>query len=105
MPHSPVAEGDQVGRMSEVNEPRSGRKSPSRYKGHVRRCGREMVSFLEVLDGMVKRGVDVRLIHAKDPGSNRRDDFDRYPTLWTDMERMLCPRMHFKCIFCTDPVA
>ena len=25
----PVAEGDQVGRMSEANEPRSGRKSPS----------------------------------------------------------------------------
>ena len=30
--------------------------------------GREMVPFLEVLDGMVKRGVEVRLIHAKDPG-------------------------------------
>lgn len=60
--------------------------------------GREMVPFLEVLDGMVKRGVEVRLIHAKDPGPNWRDDFDRYPTLWTAMERMLCPRVHFKCI-------
>ena len=29
--------------------------------------GRDMVPFLEVLDGMVKRGVEVRLIHAKDP--------------------------------------
>ena len=57
-----------------------------------------MVPFLEVLDGMVKRGVEVRLIHAKDPGPNWRDDFDRYPTLWTAMERMLCPRVHFKCI-------
>ena len=47
--------------------------------------GREMVPFLEVLDGMVKRGVEVRLIHAKDPGPNWRDDFDRYPTLWTAM--------------------
>ena len=64
-----------------------------------------MVPFLEVLDGMVKRGVEVRLIHAKDPGPNWRNDFDRYPTLWTAMERMLCPRVHFKCIFCTDPVA
>ena len=27
--NAPVAEGDQVGRMSEANEPRSGRKSPS----------------------------------------------------------------------------
>ena len=32
--------------------------------------GREMVPFLEVLNGMVKRGVEVRLIHAKDPGPN-----------------------------------
>ena len=31
--------------------------------------GREMVPFLEVLDGMVKRGIEVRLIHAKDPDS------------------------------------
>ena len=60
--------------------------------------GRDMVPFLEVLDGMVKRGIEVRLIHAKDPGPNWRDDFDRYPTLWTAMERMLCPRVHFKCI-------
>lgn len=54
--------------------------------------------FLEVLDGMVKRGVEVRLIHAKDPEPNWRNDFDRYPMLWTAMERMLCPRVHFKCI-------
>ena len=27
-----------------------------------------------------------------------RDDFDRYPKLWTAMERVLCPRVHFKCI-------
>ena len=27
--------------------------------------GRDMVPFLEVLDGMVKRGVEVRLVHAK----------------------------------------
>ena len=64
----------------------------------VRSSGRDMVPFLEVLDTLVKRGVEVRLIHAKDPGPNWRDDFDRYPTLWTAMERMLCPRVHFKCI-------
>ena len=27
--------------------------------------GRDMVPFLEVLAGMVKRGIEVRLIHAK----------------------------------------
>ena len=64
----------------------------------VRCGGRDMVPFLKVLDGMVKRGIEVRLIHAKDPGPNWRDDFDRYPALWTAMERMLCPRVHFKCI-------
>lgn len=60
--------------------------------------GRDMVPFLAVLDGMVKRGIEVRLIHAKDPGPNWRDDFDRYPGLWGGMERVLCPRVHFKCI-------
>ena len=65
---------------------------------YVDSSGREMVPFLEVLDGMVKCGIEVRLIHAKDPGPNWRDDFDRYPTLWTAMERMLCPRVHFKRI-------
>ena len=39
--------------------------------------GRNMVPFLEVMDRMVKRGVEVRLIHAKDPGPNWRNDFDR----------------------------
>ena len=60
--------------------------------------GREMVPFLAVLDGMVKRGIEVRLIHAKEPGPNWREDFDRYPGLWSGMERVLCPRVHFKCI-------
>lgn len=32
--------------------------------------GRDMVPFLEVLNGMVKRGIEVRLIHAKAPGPN-----------------------------------
>ena len=39
--------------------------------------GREMVPFLDVLDTLVKRGVEVRLIHAKDPGLNWRGDFCR----------------------------
>ena len=43
--------------------------------------GRDMVPFLEVLAGMVKRGIEVRLIHAKEPGPNWREDFDRYPGL------------------------
>lgn len=32
--------------------------------------GQDMVPFLEALDGMLKRGVELRLIHAKEPGQN-----------------------------------
>ena len=39
--------------------------------------GREMVPFLEVLDTLVKRGVEVRFIHAKDPGPNWREKYCR----------------------------
>lgn len=39
--------------------------------------GRDMVPFLEVLDTLVKRGVEVRLIHAKDPGPNWREKYCR----------------------------
>ena len=46
----------------------------------------------------MKEGVEVRLIHAKEPGQNFRDDFDKYPLLWSRMERVLCPRVHFKLL-------
>lgn len=36
---------------------------------YVNTGGRDMVPFLEVLDEMLKRGVEVRLIHAKEPDS------------------------------------
>ncbi|MBQ9344345.1 MAG: hypothetical protein IJT88_03930 [Kiritimatiellae bacterium] len=57
-----------------------------------------MAPFLEVLSGLVGRGVEIRLIHAKEPGPNFREDFDRYPRLLAQMERVLCPRVHFKCV-------
>ena len=52
--------------------------------------------FLGVLADLVKRGVDVRLIHAKEPGPIFREEFDRYPVLVKKLERELCPRVHFK---------
>lgn len=55
-------------------------------------------SFLFVLDYLVKRKVAIRLLHAKEPGENFRESFDKYPDLWENMERQLCPRVHFKCI-------
>ena len=44
---------------------------------YVGASGRDMVLFLEVLDTLVKRGVEVRLIHAKDPGPNWREKYCR----------------------------
>ena len=58
--------------------------------------GKEVVPFLSVLDKLLKRGVDVRLLHAKEPGEKFREDFDKYPGLWNKLERRLCPRVHFK---------
>ena len=58
--------------------------------------GKNVVPFLSVLDKLLKRGVAVRLLHAKEPGENFREDFDKYPGLWTKLERKLCPRVHFK---------
>ena len=52
--------------------------------------------FLAVLDLLVRRGVEVRLLHAKEPGPNFREDFDKYPALIKKLQRKLCPRVHFK---------
>ena len=47
---------------------------------------------------MIKNGVNIRLLHAKEPGQPFRDDFDRYPLLAQCLERAMCPRVHFKII-------
>ena len=67
--------------------------------------GRDVVPFLSVLDKLLKRGVDVRLLHAKEPGGNFREDFDKYPGLWSRLERRLCPRVHFKIMIFDCAVA
>lgn len=54
--------------------------------------------FLGTLAQLLKRGVEVRLIHAKEPGPIFRDEFDRYPVLAQRLERVLCPRVHFKLV-------
>lgn len=58
--------------------------------------GNSSVPFLKILSNLVKRGVEIRLIHAKEPGPNFRADFDKYPELIQGLERALCPRVHFK---------
>ena len=57
-----------------------------------------MVPFLKILAELIGKGVEIRLIHAKEPGQPFREDFDRYPRLHKYLERVLCPRVHFKCI-------
>lgn len=64
---------------------------------HVK-AGNKTKPFLGVLADLLKRGVEIRLIHAKEPGPAFREDFDRYPILKTGLERMLCPRVHFKML-------
>ena len=60
--------------------------------------GKRARPFLGELAELIERGVSVRLIHAKEPGPNFRMDFDRYPILATGLERVLCPRVHFKLL-------
>ena len=60
--------------------------------------GKDMKPFLALVSQLIRRGVEVRLIHAKEPGPNFREDFDKYPILYDRLERVLCPRVHFKII-------
>lgn len=69
------------------------------------KSGSATVPFLAVLAQLLKRGVEVRLIHAKEPGPAFREDFDRYPILRTQLERVLCPRVHFKILVFDAQVA
>ena len=64
---------------------------------HVDKNGR-MVPFLEILSDLIKRQVEIRLLHAKEPGPAFRKDFDKYPNLISGMERILCPRVHLKAV-------
>lgn len=64
---------------------------------HVKE-GTKTKPFLGVLADLLKRGVEIRLIHAKEAGPAFREDFDRYPILMTGLEQMLCPRVHFKML-------
>jgi len=64
---------------------------------YVENGRKKHVPFLEILADLAKKGVALRLIHAKEPGPAFRKDFDRYPLLFDGLERMLCPRVHFKC--------
>ncbi|MCR2005662.1 phospholipase D-like domain-containing protein [Bacteroides acidifaciens] len=65
---------------------------------YVKSLSSTATPFLQLLEEKVKEKVAIRLIHAKEPGTNFRADFDKYPLLWTGVERVLCPRVHFKIL-------
>ncbi|MBN2789565.1 MAG: phospholipase D family protein [Candidatus Delongbacteria bacterium] len=59
---------------------------------------KKMVPFLEILSDLIKKGVSIRIIHAKEPGENYKKDFDKYHVLIKNIEMFLCPRIHFKSV-------
>jgi len=67
---------------------------------HVPMGRRRFDSVLALWASLVRQGVEVRLIHAKEPGPRFRKDFDRFPELMASerFERILCPRNHTKII-------
>jgi len=71
---------------------------------HINYRGR-VTSFLSLLNDLCKRRVEIRLLHAKEPGPNFRKSFDKYPLLIERMERQLCPRVHFKHIIIDGKLA
>lgn len=58
--------------------------------------GSNSIPFLGMLSKLVARKVNIRLLHAKEPGPMFRKDFDKYPNLAKSLERAICPRVHFK---------
>ena len=61
--------------------------------------------FLALIASLLKKGVEVRLIHAKEPGTAWREDHEKHPILYDGMERVLCPRVHFKLIIIDSTIA
>ncbi len=61
-------------------------------------AGKKVVPFLSILNRLSNNKVAVRLLHAKEPGPNFRNSFDQYPNLIDNIERQMCPRVHFKQI-------
>lgn len=72
--------------------------TPTNTKKFYVAAGKEKKPFLVLLAQFIRKGVEVRLIHAKEPGPAFREDFDKYPILYDGLERVLCPRVHFKML-------
>ena len=49
-----------------------------------------MVPFLEILSDLLLKGVEIRIIFAKEPGQAFQKDFDEYPVLAKRLEQFHC---------------
>ena len=56
------------------------------------------VSFLSNLNLIAQKRVNIRLLHAKEPGINFKNSLNKYPLLQKNIEIEQCPRVHFKMI-------
>ena len=55
--------------------------------------------IVELFSQLVKKGVEVRLLHAELPSRPFRQAFDERPALLrTELTLKICPRVHFKCV-------
>lgn len=59
---------------------------------YVEKKDKSVVPLLQILNNLVKKGIEVRLIHAKEPGTAFREDFDKYPALWGEAWNGACVR-------------
>jgi phosphatidylserine/phosphatidylglycerophosphate/cardiolipin synthase-like enzyme len=61
--------------------------------------GGRFAPIAELFSQLVKRGVEVRLLHAELPSRPFRQAFDERPALLrAEMTLKICPRVHFKCV-------
>jgi hypothetical protein len=67
--------------------------------GTAARARRAAVSVLHAFEGLARRGVELRLLHASLPSRAFRDELARLPSLRAGgLAMRRCPRVHFKVI-------
>lgn len=52
--------------------------------------------YLGAISDLIRNNIEVRMLFAKEPGENFKNDFDKYPLLIKNLETAICPRVHFK---------
>lgn len=67
--------------------------------------GDTAIPFIELLDLLTRKGVEIRLVHAKTPGVNLKSELQNYPGLWERIQHVECPRVHFKLFIIDEDTA